>query len=100
MGARWVSPPTYTRTGDPKNVTVEARARLVGGGSGTPRPRTAWRPSEPDMVEISPEEGDQVRITVWRPGESRVRVDAGSATRTLTIRAAEVRGGLRVDIER
>jgi hypothetical protein len=100
MGARWVSPRTYTRTGDLRNVTVEARARVVGGAPGKSRARTAWRVSQPDMVEISPDEGEQVRITVWRPGESRVTVNAGSASETLTVKAAEVHGALRVDIAR
>jgi hypothetical protein len=99
-GDRWVSPRTYRRTGDLKSVTVDARARVVGGGTKQAHATTAWSASEPDMVEISPEEGEQVRITVWRPGESRVTVNAGSASGTLTVRAAEVQGALRVDIVR
>jgi hypothetical protein len=100
MGDRWVSPRTYTSTGERGRVGVEARARVVGGGAGRPIARTAWTASEPDMVEVSPGEGDEVRITVWRPGESRLTVTAGAASGTLTVRAAEVRGALRVDIVR
>jgi hypothetical protein len=52
------------------------------------------------MVEVSPERGAEVRLTVWRPGESRVTVRAGGASGTLTVRAAEVQGSLRVDVVR
>jgi hypothetical protein len=100
MGTRWVSPRTYTRSGDLKNVVVEARARVVNGDPQRPHARTAWMASEPDMVEVSPEEGAEVRITVWRPGESKLIVAAGSVSETLTVKAAEVGGALRVDIAR
>jgi hypothetical protein len=100
MGTRWVSPRTYTRTGHSKTVTVEARARVVGGAPPRSPAKVAWAASEPDMVEVSPERGQEVKLTIWRPGESRVTVDAGAASGTLTVRAAEVRGSLRVDIVR
>jgi hypothetical protein len=98
LGNRWVSPRTYTRTGDSKSVTVEARARVVGAPP--QRRHVAWAASEPDMVEVSPELGDEVKLTVWRPGESRVLVSAGGASGTLIVRAAEVQGALRVDVLR
>jgi hypothetical protein len=100
MGNRWVSPRTYTRTGDSKSVTVEARARVVGDHGKRPPTSVAWAADEPDMVEVSPERGAEVRLTVWRPGESRVSVRAGGASGTLTVRAAEVQGSLRVDVVR
>jgi hypothetical protein len=100
MGTRWVSPRTYTRTGDARTVTVEARARVVGGAPQPSRNAVGWAASEPDMVEISPEQGEEVRLTVWRSGESSVTAHAGGASGTLTIRAAEVGGLLRVDVVR
>jgi hypothetical protein len=100
MGTRWVSPPTYTRTGDGKTVTVEARARVVGGTAPRSGAKPTWHASQPDMVEISAERGDRVTLTVWRPGESTVTVAGGAATRALTVRAAEVDGALHVDIVR
>jgi hypothetical protein len=100
MGNRWVSPRTYTRTGDSKTVSVEARARVVGGPPQRSRANVAWAASEPDMVEVTPRQGDEVELTVWRPGESRVTASAGGASGRLTIRAAEVGGALRVDIVR
>jgi hypothetical protein len=100
LGDRWVSPRTYTRTGDSRRVTVEARARVVGGAPQRSRADVAWAASEPDMVEVSPERGDEVELTVWRPGESRVTVSAGGASGTLTVRATEAGGSLRVDILR
>jgi hypothetical protein len=99
MGRRWVSPRTYSRTGDRGGVVVEAKAKLAGRGAGGAR--VAWAASEPDMVDVSPREGDEVRLTVIRPGESTVTARAGGASGTLIIRAVEVRGGaLRVDIAR
>lgn len=98
MGDRWVSPPSYTSTGPLDRVSVDARARVVGGSAGTARSMPVWSASEPDMVEVSPEEAEQVRITVWRTGQSSLTVETGGITRTLRIRAAEVSGALRVDI--
>jgi hypothetical protein len=100
MGNRWVSPRTYTRTGDAKNVTVEARARVVDARSKASPAKVAWAASEPDMVEVSPEHGDEVELTVWRAGESKVTVRGGGASGTLTVRASEARGALRVEIVR
>lgn len=98
MGDRWVSPPSYTSTGPLDRVSVDARARVVGGSPGTARPLPIWIASEPDMVEVSPEEAEQVRITVWRTGQSSLTVESGGVARTLKIRAAQVSGALRVDI--
>lgn len=94
MGDRWVSPPTYTSTGGPERVSVDARARPVGGAAALP----AWTASEPDMVEVSPRAGEQVRITVHRAGVSSVTVSSGGASRTLLVEASELSGGLRLDL--
>lgn len=94
MGDRWVSPPTYTSTGGPEHVSVDVRARPIGGAAALP----AWTASEPDMVEVSPPAGEQVRITVRRAGVSRLTVSSGGASRTLLVEASELSGGLRLDL--
>jgi hypothetical protein len=96
MGDRWISPPTYTRMGGLKGVTVEARARKLGAKP--PRGKPTWTTTEPDMVEVSPDEGDEVKITVWREGESQLTVNSGGASKTLLVKATPVGGALRVDI--
>lgn len=95
MGDLWVSPPTYTRTGAGAGVIVEARARVIGGSDDL---IPAWTASQPDMVEVQPPEGAQVNITVLRAGESRLTVESAGVSRTLTVKAAQLAGGLRVDI--
>lgn len=98
MGDRWVAPPTYSIVGDAKSAIVEARARLTGGASPAP-PAPAWTASQPDMVEVSPERGDRVKITVWRAGESRLTVESGGLSRTVVVHATAATGGaLRVSI--
>lgn len=98
IGERWVSPPTYSGTGDARSVGMVARARAVEG-DGTPSPAVpTWTASEPDMVDVSPDEGEQVRITVWRPGDSTLTVSSGAASRTLVVKAAERGGALRVAV--
>jgi hypothetical protein len=96
MGDRWVSPPTYTIMGAPSNVTVEARARKLGANP--PRGKPTWTPTEPDMVDVSPDEGDEVKITVLREGESQLTVSSSGSSKTLLVKATPVRGALRVDI--
>jgi hypothetical protein len=98
IGDRWISPPTYTRSGGPTTVTVQARARLVGIGDETAQPPVAWLASEPDMIQVSPEEGHEVEITIWRAGESSLAVSSNGMTRTLDVKAVEAGGGLRVAI--
>jgi len=99
MGERWVSPPTYSRVGEgARNVGVEARAHVFDGSGKALKASPTWRPSEPDMVQVSPDEGNQVEITVWRAGESKLTVNSGGASRTLTVKAAQHGGGYRVEI--
>src|SRR5574341_2455007 len=73
MGDNWVSPPRYTHTGGPAGVTIQARARVLGGSDDL---IPAWRASQPDMVEVKPPEGAQVNITVRRAGESKLTVES------------------------
>jgi hypothetical protein len=100
MGERWVSPPTYTTVQEGKTGTVDARAVGVGAkrkrkkGKLSPR----WIPADPEMVTVSPSVGNQVKITVLRDGESKLKVAVPGAFRELTIKAAYQDNAIRVDI--
>jgi hypothetical protein len=95
-GERWVSPRTFT--GATAQDTVEARAQAVDARGRRLAVVPAWTPSDPEMMTVSPARGEQVRITVKRPGESSLVVTAGGASGKLTVKAVEASGSLRVDI--
>lgn len=98
MGDRWVSPPTYTRVGEEKELTVDARVRGLDSKRTPKNIKPTWAPSDPDMVTVTPAQGTQVLITVKRAGESSLMVTFGGATKELAIKAVRQNGGLRVDI--
>jgi len=87
LGDRWVSPPVYHSTAQQGQVTVEARVvRIDRFGGETVIPST-WVPSDPEMVSVSPGQGDLVTIVVRHPGESTLQVTTQVATKTLTVQA-------------
>lgn len=98
MGDRWVSPPTYTRVGQGREVTVEARAEVLDARGMKMKNGPEWIAADPEMVTVSPGQGNEVTITVKRPGESVLKVVSGEVTRELLIRATEKDQVLRVDI--
>jgi Domain amino terminal to FKBP-type peptidyl-prolyl isomerase len=87
-GESWISPASYTVAQD----TVLAKAQgLFNAGSVTDINPT-WTPADPEMVAVSPTEGNAVAISVKRPGESKVIVAAKGTAKELTIRAKQVAG--------
>jgi hypothetical protein len=98
MGDRWVSPPTYTRVEEGKELTVDASIRGLDAKRRPNNIGPTWMPSDPDMVTVTPGQGTQVLITVKRVGESNLTVTYGRATKILGIKAVRQNGGLRVDI--
>ena len=97
-GERWVSPPTCTRVGEGKTCTVEAR---VQGSDATGRSVSftpKWTSADPEMVTVTPSEGNQVKILVLRPGQTSVRVSSPAFSKELTIKAAYQNNVLQVDI--
>jgi hypothetical protein len=97
MGERWVSPATFVgvQEGAVFTIAVRARAAAAGAPRGT---LPTWLPSEPDMVAVTPHEGDEVELTVLRPGRSTLSVTAAGTARNLVVDAVEDAGGLRVSI--
>ena len=99
-GERWVSPPTYTRVGEGKTCTVEARAQgLDANGRSVPL-SPKWSSADPDMVTVTPSEGKEVKILVQHAGESSLSVTADGVSTELTIKAAYRNDILQVDISR
>lgn len=98
MGDRWVALPTYSINQAGTSATVDARAHAIDvTGKQVPvRPR--WRPADPAMVTVTPDEGSDVTITVHRAGESRLRVTADGVSRDLTVKAVQKKGAILVEI--
>src|SRR6266508_1588408 len=72
MGDRWVSASTYVGTNG--QDTVEARVTGVDAKGVAMRVSPRWIPADPEMVTVTPGQGDAVLITVRSAGESILRV--------------------------
>jgi FKBP-type peptidyl-prolyl cis-trans isomerase len=98
MGERWVSPPKYMSAQAGKSITVEARAHGVDAKG---KPRTinpTWTPADPEMVTVTPNEGNAVTITVHRAGESSLRVASQGVVKELPIKAVYQGNVIQVEI--
>ena len=94
-GDRWVSPATYTRVGTASSATIEARAQARGAD---PQASLQWTPSDPGMVQVSPDKGGAVTITVKRAGTSVMHVTSGELTKELRVTAEMRDNALQVAI--
>ncbi len=93
MGDRWVSPPTYTASQSGKTSTIEARVEGLDKGISP-----TWTPSDPKMVTVSPQQGQQVTITVLRAGQSNLKVASQGVSKTLSIKAEYQNDDMQVEI--
>ncbi len=99
MGDRWISPPTYTRIGEGPECTLEVRAEVLDAEGKPIGISPAWTPSDPEMVGVTPAQGNEVKITVKQAGESSLKVTFQGFSKTLLIKAAAYHGNaLQVDI--
>ena len=101
MGDRWVQLP-FSQVGPGKQVTVAARA---AGAAPKGKPTDAgpnagpkWIPADPEMVTVTPGEGNEVSIAVLRPGETSLRVVREELSREVVIKAAYKGDALHVEI--
>jgi FKBP-type peptidyl-prolyl cis-trans isomerase FklB len=83
-GERWVSPATLT--GASGQDIVEAKAMGVGAKGEPIRISPKWTASDPEMVSVSPGEGDHVKIAVKHAGESKLQVTSDGITKELLIK--------------
>src|SRR6266852_7606029 len=93
---RWVSPRTYT--GANAQDTVEARAQGVDVKGQPTKTSPEWIPSDPEMVTVSPSQGDQVKITVHRAGECKLKVASQGFSKELVVKAKYLYKSIQVEI--
>jgi hypothetical protein len=99
MGDRWVSPPTYApgpQQGE--EYTLEARVQGFNSWGNPVRLESEWSPADPNMIAVSPTEGEVVTLTVRQAGQSAVKVVARGIVRELSIKATDGEYGLQVEI--
>ncbi len=77
-------------TGSNAQDTVEARAEGVDATGKPTKISPQWIPSDPEMVTVSPSQGDNVKITVHKAGESKLKITYQSLSKELEIRAKYV----------
>lgn len=95
-GERWVSPPRYQ--GSSGQSTIEAQASAMDAGGRPTKASIDWKPSNPEMVSVSPARGGRVTITVMRTGESSLTLSAGPVSRKLGVKVVERNGARQVTI--
>ena len=95
-GERWVSPPTYS--GASAQDTVEAKVEGIDAKGRPVKISPRWTPADPEMVAVSPSEGNAVKITVKRPGQTSLQVASQEVSKKLVIKAASRGGAMQVEI--
>lgn len=99
MGDRWVSPPTYTSTVQGgKEIAVEARVSGLDAKGREMKIHAEWLPEDPEMVTVTPGQGDKIRITVQRAGQSTLKVASQGVSKELRIKAMDKGNAMRVEI--
>ena len=93
----WVSGPNYG--GATAQDTVEARAEGVDAAGKSVKISPQWIPSDPEMVTVSPSQGDDVKITVHRAGESKLKITYQGLSKELEITAKYVNKFMLFEIE-
>jgi FKBP-type peptidyl-prolyl cis-trans isomerase FklB len=84
----WVTGSDYT--GATAQDTVEVRAEGVDAAGKPLKITPKWSASDASMVTVSPREGDDVKITVHKPGESRLNITYRGLSKELVIRGQYV----------
>jgi hypothetical protein len=100
MGDRWASQVTYASASAPdvEAIAVQARARAAAVADAKGKAGPSWTASDPEMVTISPAQGDDVKVNVRRAGESTVTVKAGDLSSTFTVKTARQADRWRVEL--
>jgi FKBP-type peptidyl-prolyl cis-trans isomerase FklB len=81
----WASGPGYA--GATAQDTVETKARAVDAKGQAVQASLEWISSDPEMVTVSPSQGDHVKITVHKPGESQLKITADGFSKELVVKA-------------
>lgn len=100
MGDLWVSPPTFTSTlREGTELTVEARVEGADSQGKPVKISPEWKPEDPDMVAVSPVQGNEVKITVKRAGQSSLEVVSSGVIKKLSIKATAMHEGKALQVE-
>lgn len=100
MGDRWVSPPTYTSVHEGTELTVEAKAHGLDARKRPRNIRPEWIPEDSGMVTVTPSQGHEVKITVHRAGQSKLKVVSSGVHLELLIKAKYEGNVIQVEISK
>lgn len=81
----WVAGPNYG--GATAQDTVEVRAEGADAAGKPAKISPQWTPSDPEMVTVSPSQGDDVKITIHRAGESKLKITYQGVSKELLVTA-------------
>jgi FKBP-type peptidyl-prolyl cis-trans isomerase FklB len=84
----WVTDSNYN--GATAQDTVEVRAEGVDASGKPAKISPDWTASDSEMVTISPGQGDNVKVTVHKAGESKLKVTYQGLSKELVVRAKYV----------
>lgn len=77
---------------------MEARADGIDARGKSANARPQWIPSDPEMVTVIPDQGREVKITVRRAGQSRLKVVTPGFSRELSIKVTYQGNATQVEI--
>jgi hypothetical protein len=100
LGDVWVSPATFTAVKTGPELAIDVRLSAVEGQGRERAVDGSWTPEDAGVLGVSPREGHEVRLTVRRPGASRLTVSAGGLTTDLTVTASHDGTTWRADFSR
>lgn len=92
----WAPGPNYG--GATAQDTVEVRAEGVDAAGKPAKISPEWVPSDPEMVTVSPSQGDDVKITVHKAGESKLKITYQGLSKELVVKAKYVGKFILVEI--
>jgi hypothetical protein len=77
---------------------VEARTQGLDAGGRPVAITPEWIPADPKIVAVSPTQGEEVKITVKRTGQSHLKVVSRGFSKELFIKATHMDNTIRVEI--
>ncbi len=81
----WAPGPNFA--GATAQDTVEVQAEGVDAAGKPVKINPEWIPSDPKMVTVSPSRGDDIKITVHRAGESKLKIAYPGLSKELVVKA-------------
>ena len=98
MGEVWVAPARFSDVQIGTQYVGYARASGLDAEGNTVDLSPEWHVSDPAMVEVAPNPGHKVKLTVLKAGESDLIATAGSFSKKLVIKAAHRDDAMYVEI--